>query len=146
MTNSFLPWQCMGGVYPCDSTDAASRCRREEVRNRDGIPLLKRGSRGKGAAFPIQSVSVPPAVLRSSRQGQSLRLQIAALQILGLKQVRICPTWLKHFDAYRLLVVRSTSKMSCWVHAFSQVVVIAQLCNDSAVTPDICKFLLWHRQ
>ncbi|KAL3142509.1 hypothetical protein ABBQ38_002832 [Trebouxia sp. C0009 RCD-2024] len=62
--------------------------RREEVRNRDGIPLLKRGSRGKGAAFPLQSVSVPPAVVRSSKQGQNLRLQVAALQILGLKQVK----------------------------------------------------------
>lgn len=51
------------------------------------MPLLRRGSRGKGAAFPIQSVR--PAVLRSTKQGQSLRLQIAALQILGLKQVCI---------------------------------------------------------
>jgi len=51
----------------------------------DGVPLLRRGSRGKGAAVPIQPIAA--AIARSARQGQSLRLQIAALQILGLKQV-----------------------------------------------------------
>ncbi|DBB10659.1 TPA: hypothetical protein ACH3X3_007167 [Trebouxia sp. C0006] len=60
--------------------------RKEETRNVEGVPLLKRGSRGKGAAIPIQAITAGAA--RSARQGQSLRLQIVALQILGLKQVR----------------------------------------------------------
>ncbi|KAL0031642.1 hypothetical protein WJX77_011344 [Trebouxia sp. C0004] len=60
--------------------------RKEETRNVEGVPLLKRGSRGKGAAIPIQAITA--AAARSARQGQSLRLQIVALQILGLKQVR----------------------------------------------------------
>ena len=59
------------------------------MRNRDGIPVLKRGSRGKGAAFPITSSAVPisSSQLRNIKQGQNFRLQVAALQILGLKQV-----------------------------------------------------------
>ena len=62
------------------------------MRNRDGVPVLKRGSRGKGAAFPISSsgIIISPSVLRSIKQGQNLRLQVAALQILGLKQVCAC--------------------------------------------------------
>jgi flavoprotein len=63
-----------------------TQCRKEETRNVEGVPLLKRGSRGKGAAIPIQAITA--AAARSARQGQSLRLQIVALQILGLKQVR----------------------------------------------------------
>ncbi len=62
-----------------------TQCRKEETRNVEGVPLLKRGSRGKGAAIPIQAITA--AAARSARQGQSLRLQIVALQILGLKQV-----------------------------------------------------------
>ena len=64
-----------------------TQCRKEETRNVEGVPLLKRGSRGKGAAIPIQAITAGAA--RSARQGQSLRLQIVALQILGLKQVHL---------------------------------------------------------
>jgi len=64
-----------------------TQCRKEETRNVEGVPLLKRGSRGKGAAIPIQAITA--AAARSARQGQSLRLQIVALQILGLKQVHL---------------------------------------------------------
>ena len=62
------------------------------MRNRDGVPVLKRGSRGKGAAFPISSsgITISSSVLRSIKQGQNVRLQVAALQILGLKQVGSC--------------------------------------------------------
>lgn len=60
--------------------------RKEEVRNVEGVPVLKRGSRGKGVAVSIQAVAA--AVARSAKQGQSIGLQIAALQILGLKQVK----------------------------------------------------------
>lgn len=60
--------------------------RKEEVRNVEGVPVLKRGSRGKGVAVSIQAVAA--AVARSAKQGQSIGLQIAALQILGLKQVQ----------------------------------------------------------
>lgn len=59
--------------------------RKEETRNVEGVPLLKRGSRGKGAALPVQAITA--AAARSARQGQGLRLQILALEILGLKQV-----------------------------------------------------------
>lgn len=122
----------------------AALCRREEVRNRDGIPLLKRGSRGKGAAFPLQSVSVPPAVVRSSKQGQNLRLQVAALQIMGLKQVLTYPTWLKRLWTFLWTVVRLTSRVNeCKVHGSPKLRVWQSVLHASASMPDSCRFLLW---
>lgn len=76
-------------------------CRKEETRNVEGVPLLKRGSRGKGAAIPIQAITA--AAARSARQGQSLRLQIVALQILGLKQVQ--------FHSYSLGITTDTNAL-----------------------------------
>ena len=59
--------------------------RSEEQRTSDGVPELRFGARGKGAAVGL------PIVQRSSyrqlRDGADVVYKIAALQIRGLRQV-----------------------------------------------------------
>ena len=59
--------------------------RSEAQRTADGIPELRFGARGKGAAVTVLPIARP--VARQVRGGADLAYELAALQIRGLRQV-----------------------------------------------------------
>ena len=65
-----------------------AECRSDAQRNTDGIPVLRRGSRGKGAAMPVPNLRARLA--NKLTKSQTVLSQMAALQIIGLRQVPDC--------------------------------------------------------
>ena len=71
----------------CELARCDKCCRSQEQRTGDGIPELRFGARGKGAALTVPSLQ--RSSFRQLRGGGDLVYNIAALQILGLRQVRV---------------------------------------------------------